>query len=335
MPLFWMAYMNNRVVKNASWMIGARIFQMFLGLFISSWTVRYLGPDNMGIIGYIDAFVSFSGAVAFLGINNIIVKELIDHKEEQGTVLETALTLRICASAVCAVLVTILIGFLNPNNHLMIVISCILFTAQMFYSFEIFNYWYHSQLKSKVPSIIQTITYVLMAVYKIICLSLHKNVVWFAFANALEPILSAVMLLISYHINGKDAGRLRFRFSFAKAMLSKSYHFIFSGLMISIYGEIDRIMIKEFLDTTATGYYGTALGINTMWSFILAAIIESFYPTIIEAHKDNNKALYHQRIVQLYSVVFWFSAFASFVERGHRSAPLTSSPAMQSVSAPL
>ena len=178
--------MSAKIFKNAGWMVGARVFQMFIGLIISTWTVRFLGPNNIGIIGYVDAFVSFSGAIAVLGLNNILIKELLDHKDRQGSVLGTVLGMRLLASIFCAVVTTCLIAFLNPGNHLMVIVSAILFTAQLFNSFEVFNYWYQSRLQAKVSSIIQTITYVIMAVYRLYCLITYKGVLWFAAASALE-----------------------------------------------------------------------------------------------------------------------------------------------------
>ena len=44
--------MQNKVVKNASWIIGVRIIQAILAFVISSLTARYLGPSNFGVLGY-------------------------------------------------------------------------------------------------------------------------------------------------------------------------------------------------------------------------------------------------------------------------------------------
>ena len=301
--------MSAKIFKNAGWMVGARVFQMFIGLIISTWTVRFLGPNNIGIIGYVDAFVSFSGAIAVLGLNNILIKELLDHKDRQGSVLGTVLGMRLLASIFCAVVTTCLIAFLNPGNHLMVIVSAILFTAQLFNSFEVFNYWYQSRLQAKVSSIIQTITYVIMAVYRLYRLITYKGVLWFAAASALEPFLIGVMLYSSYR-SSPDSDRLNFEPAFGLSMLTRSYHFIFSALMISIYGQMDTIMIKSFLDTQSVGWYGTALGVNAIWSFVLQAVIDSFYPAIVEAHKSDRE-MYERRIVQLYSLVFWMSVCAS------------------------
>lgn len=301
--------MNNRVVRNAGWIIGAKVFQMFLGLFISAWMARYLGPSNLGQITYVASFVSFFSSLATLGLNSVIIKELIDHDDRQHYVLGTSIIMRLASSFLSALCVLGIITVLNPGDRLMTWITLLLSLSLIFESFEMFNYWYQSKLQSKVTSIIQTVTYVIVAAWRLTGLILNRDVLWFAFATSLESISIAVMLYLSYRKRRQYP--LAWDSSLAKEMLSKSHHFIYSGLMVAIYSQMDSIMLKEFIDAGATGYYSTATGINTMWSFILVAIIDSIYPTIVEAKKSGDEDQYHHRIIQLYSIVFWLSSLAS------------------------
>ena len=303
--------MNSRVVRNAGWMIGARILQMLLGIFITAWTARYLGPSNTGVISYVSSFVTFFAAFSTLGLNDVIIKELIDHEGREHYVLGTSILMRLASGFCSALLVFSIVSFLNRGDRVMQWTAVLLSFSLIAESLEMLSYWYQSRLESKVTSIIQTIAYLTVALFRTIGLVLNKDVLWFAFVTSLESIVIGSLLYISYRKN--STVRLAFDFSLAKEMFSRSHHFIYSGIMIAIYSQMDSIMLKEFLDTSATGYYGIALGINSMWAFILEAIIVSIYPTIIEAKKEKREDIYHKRIIQLYSIVFWFSACASVV----------------------
>lgn len=92
-------------------------------------------------------------------------------------------------------------------------------------------------------------------------------------------------------------------------MLGKSYHFILSGLMVVIYGQMDKIMLGKMLDDTAVGYYSAALSLCNAWPFILVALIDSARPLIMEVH--TNKPLYYKRIRQLYAAVLWIGIAVS------------------------
>ena len=51
--------LNNKVVRNAQWMVGEQMVQMIISFCIGIITTRYLGPSNYGIINYCAAFVAF------------------------------------------------------------------------------------------------------------------------------------------------------------------------------------------------------------------------------------------------------------------------------------
>ena len=75
---------KNKVVKNASWIIGCRIVQSVFALIVSMLTARYLGPSNFGLINYAASIVAFFLPIAQLGINNILVHEFVNNPEEEG-----------------------------------------------------------------------------------------------------------------------------------------------------------------------------------------------------------------------------------------------------------
>ena len=83
--------------------------------------------------------------------------------------------------------------------------------------------------------------------------------------------------------------------------------------MVSIYGQTDKLMLKQMLDVTQTGYYSTATAINGMWCFVLVALIDSMHPSIMEAHKVGDEALFCRKNRQLYAVVFYLSVAAAVV----------------------
>ncbi len=300
--------MNKKFLKNTSWIIFAKIFQMILGLFVSTWSARYLGPSNMGTISYVSSFITLFSAITTLGLNNVIIKELIEHKDSEGEVLGTAIVLRLASALVTSVMVLFLISILNDGDHLIIMITLLESIMLVAQSFEMLIYWYQSRLESKVTSIIQTIAYVAVSAYKLYGLVTQKDVIWFAFATSLETIVIAIMLLVSYKRN--EGQKFGFKKVLAKEMLSISHHFIYLGIMVSIYNQMDSIMIKGWMNEWAVGQYSIATGINTMWSFIIQAIIDSAYPLIVELKKKENDEKYLLGVKKLYCIVFWISFIA-------------------------
>ena len=92
-------------------------------------------------------------------------------------------------------------------------------------------------------------------------------------------------------------------------MLERSYHFILSGLMVTIYSEMDKIMLGEMLSETAVGYYTAATKVSSMWSFVLTALINSSRPVIISSRSKSHE-LYVKQNKRLYAAIIWIGIAA-------------------------
>lgn len=303
-----LGFLKNKEVKNAIWLIGGKVAQMALSLFVGAISARYLGPSNYGLISYANALIAFFMSLCTLGINSVIVKEFFDAPDEQGIILGTSILFRVISSF-CSALLAISVSFiLDYGQWETVIVVALCSVSLIFHSFDTINYWFQSQHKSKVTAIATFCAYVATAIYKIVLLILGKNVFWFAFSTSVDYIVLGIILIFAYKKNGGQ--KFGISFKKGKAILSKSYHYILSGLMVSIYAQTDKLMLKQMLGETDVGYYATATAICAMWTFVLSAIIDSMYPTIVKAFKQDQK-LFEKRNRQLYAIVFYVSVFVS------------------------
>lgn len=300
-------FKGNLFVYNTIWNIGGKVLQMGLSLIVGMLTARYLGPSNYGVIGYTASFVSFFTVICQLGLTSVAVKELIDHKETEGEVLGTTIFLRICTSIISTIAITIMIYFIDDGDKVIVWVAFLQSLSLIFQSFEMFHYWYQSRMETQVSVKVQTAAYLVMSAYKIILLILGMSVQWFAFSTALEAAAVALFLYIAYRKKGTQ--KLSVSLAYGKKLLGESYHFILSGLMVTIYSEMDKIMLKQMLSSEATGYYVAANKVSSLWSFVLMALISSAQPLIIAArNKDYDQ--YIKKNKQLYAAVIWIGAAA-------------------------
>lgn len=300
---------NNKEINNASWMIVGRIFQMILTFFVSIITARFLGPSNFGIINYASAYVAFFTSLCTLGLDSIIVKDLIENPKEQGAAIGTSIFMRGISSSIAIILVVIIVTIVDHGERETIIVTALCAVALIFQSVDIISYWFQSKYESKINTIATLVAYVVSSLYKIILLIMRKGVRWFAFASSIDFICCAIMLLISYKkYNGP---KLKVSIAKGKELLSQSYHYILSGMMVAIYGQTDKIMLKQMLDEKSVGYYSLAFSVNSMWVFVLTAIIASLSPTIIRLYNDGNKEEFDRKNRQLYALVIYISIFVA------------------------
>lgn len=301
---------TNKETINALWLIGGKVIQMILSLFIGVLTARYLGPSNYGLVNYGTAYVSFFMSFCTLGINSVIIKDFFDNPQEQGMAIGSALVLRAISSFCSALMIIGMVTILDMNEPVTIAVVALCSVSLLFQVFDTFNYWFQSQYRSKVTAIATLIAYMVMSVYRIILLMVNAEVQWFAFATSVDYIVLGLILIISYK---KNCGpKLYFSWKKSKSLLRMSYHYILSGMMVAIYGQTDKLMLKQMVDETSVGYYSTATAICAMWVFVLSAIIDSMYPTVMQLYKSNHEQ-YERKNKQLYAIVFYVSVFVSIV----------------------
>ena len=301
---------SSKESKNAMWLIGGKICQMILSLFVGILTARYLGPSNYGLINYASAYIAFFTSVCTLGINSIIIKDFIDHPQEKGTAIGTTIVLRLISSLLSVITIVSIVSIIDKDEKMTIIVVFLSCLSLLFHVLDTLNYWFQHIYKSKVTAVAILIAYFLTSLYKIVLLILKKDIRWFAFATSVDYIALAAILLFAYkRMNGP-----KFSFSIVKAkqLLHSSYHYILSGMMVAIYGQTDKLMLKHMLDGTDVGYYSTATVICSMWTFVLAAIIDSLYPTILRLY-EKDKENFERKNKQLYAIVFYVSVFVSIV----------------------
>lgn len=284
---------------------------MLVSLILGVISARYLGPGRYGELNYTASFISFFTAIANLGMENIIIKKMIASPEREGEYLGSALVYRLISSVLSGLTILAIIYFLNPEEEIKLLLASLQILQLVFQAGYIFDCWFQRWLKSKYVSIAKMLACVIVAAYRIYILVTTKSIVWFAFTNSLTYIVVAVVLFIFYFRQG--GGRLSFSVRTGNELLKESYHFIISGLMIAVYGQMDKIMIGKMIDDAHVGYYTTAAVICGMWTFVPNAIINSMRPGIMECKERGEEEQYLLKLKQLYSFLIWFCVLASAV----------------------
>lgn len=301
---------NKRIASNFSWVIIGNIARMIVSLAVGVLSARYLQPENYGNLNYVISFSSFFTTFCTLGINSVLIKVLMDHKEEQGKVLGSALFMRSLSTFACMIVNVILVIVLNPNEQQLWLMSAIHVVYLLFNIADSIKYWFQARLEAKYPAIISFISYVIMAGFKIILLGTKKSVVWFAFSMPLDAAVVAILLLVAYW--KKKGERFSVSRSMCQEIFSQSKHFILAGLMVSLYAQIDKIMIKGMVDAESVAYYTAANSINSMWTFVIAAIIETATPVVMQVY-NTNKERFETMLKTTYCIVLWLCIGAGVV----------------------
>ena len=301
---------KNKVVQNASWIIGARVIQALLSFVIGMLTARFLGPSNYGLINYAASVVAFFTPIMELGITNIIVHQLIEHNDREGDTLGTALALNLFSAVFCIAGIIAFSIVANYGEKETVVVCALYSILLVFKAVEILQYWFQAHLLSKYSSIATLTAYIVVSAYKLFLLVTHKSVYWFAISYAIDNCVIAILLWVLYKRLGGQ--KLRFSKNTAKRLFSQGKYYIVSSMMVTIFAQTDKIMLKAMLGAESVGFYSAAVTCAGMTGFIVTAIIDSFRPVIFEGKKKSEE-VFNNHLVSLYSIIIYFSLVQSLV----------------------
>lgn len=281
---------NNHFFKNTSWLLAQNIYTMLLSLVIGAISARYLGPSNYGLIGYATSLLTLFSSVGALGIEGILVNELIRNPKKEGEIIGTCVVLRLGGAIFSYVGALGLTVMRNPENKTLWIVVALQGLSVFFQFYEVLSDWFNSKLLSKYTVIAYSVGLTVVSVIKVLLLSMHASVIWFAFASFVQ--VAACSLLVVYSFCKRKDFKTVFSIKQAKYILSKSHHYIIMNLSIALYMQMDKIMIGDALNEYEVGIYTAAVNISTMWEFVPMAIINSAKPLILERFRDDKEKYY-------------------------------------------
>ena len=296
--------MNLKVIKNASWIIVCRIIQSIISFLIGIFTARYLGPSNYGLISYASSLVAFALPIMRLGFSDTLVREITLRPEEEGKVLGTSVTLSILASIASIIGISAFTYVANPNEQETMIVCFLYSLSLIFQAVEMIQYWFQAKLMSKYSSVASLAAYCVVSIYKVCILISGKSVAWFAITHVIEACVVAILLLAVYA--KKASQRHSFSLSLGKEMFLRSRHYISSGLMVVIFQQTDRIMLKTMMNESETGFYSAAMTCVGITGFVFSAIIDSARPYVLEG-KDQSDDVFEKRLSTLFSIIIFIS----------------------------
>lgn len=287
-----------RYFANTSWLFGEKMLRMVVGLFVGVWVARYLGPEQFGLFSYAQSFVGLFTAIATLGLDGIIVRELVKDESKRDVLLGTAFWLKLIGAIGVLFGLAIAINFTSNDRYTNILVF-IIASATIFQSFNVIDFYYQANVLSRYVVYANVMSLFLSSIIKIVLILYEAPLVTFAWTIVFDSVVLAVGFLYFYLHNHLSFRAWKFEKSVATSLLKDSWPLILSGIAISIYLKIGQVMIKEMQSAEQVGLYAAGAKLSEAWYFIPIAITSSVFPAIINA-KKLSEALYYQRLQKLY-----------------------------------
>lgn len=292
-----------RYFKNTSWLMLGNIFRMAVGLVIGIYVARYLGVEQFGLLSYSLAYVGLFSTIAGMGLDSIVVRELVKNPKQRNEILGTSAYLKLVGVVIMWVCIFIVIQLTDNDNFTKLIIGIIAFSS-LFQVFNVIDYNFQAEVKSKYVVIAQIIQLIVSSIVKLYLVWNEFPLIWFVIVILLDGLVLSLCLIWFYY---KKIGQLflwKIRTPLSMSLMKDAWPLILAGVAVSLYMRIDQVMIAEMLDVKSVGEYAVAVKLSEVWNFIPMVVCASLLPALGNA-KARDEKLYIKRLQYLYDLMVW------------------------------
>lgn len=290
-----------KYAANTSWLFLERIVRMGVALVVGVYVVRYLGPSQFGQLSYVQSFVALFAPLAALGLDTVVVRDLVRAPDNKETLLGTAFWLKLCGAA-CSVLLMAAVEVFTTNTSQDNLFISLLGVGLLFQATSVVDLFFQSLAQSRYIVQVQLLQTFLSSIVKIALIWAEAPLWLFVASYLFDAVCLALGLVFLARMKYMLAIFRLFSFDDAKRLLQESLPLVFSGLAVALYMRIDQIMLREMIGNYAVGQFSAALKLSEAWYFIPMAICNSVFPAIVAA-RGQGKEAYQKRLQQLYDLM--------------------------------
>ena len=290
-------------LDNIFWLASERALQFALAFFAGAYVARFLGPDQYGLLGYAQGVVGMAAVVTTLGIDDIVVRQLVIDPTKRYEYLSAAALLRLTASLFFVALAAMYCAassLSDSSPHLILIMTL----ALPFSAIGVLTLDLQAIVASKQAALARASQSVICSLLRLMSALFKFPLVAFAWINTLEGPLFGTILVARHR---RVAPRVRFKIpqlSTLAYLSGQGWPLLLSSISVILYMKMDQIMLKFMCGDLETGIYLAAVRLSELWNFIPVVICSSIYPSILKA-RETDSVKYAKRMQLLFDGLYF------------------------------
>ena len=307
LPLF--SQEVQRAAANSGWLLADRLVRGGGSLVLMVLIGRWLGPRSFGLYSYALAMTALFAPIASLGLEGIVVRNLVLSPEKSGKTLTEALFLRILGGLTALALLFPTLLLQRGERREALVIVLLLGGAYLFQAWDVLDHWFQSRVQSRYAAWGRMPVFLLGGTLKGFLAYRGGSLVLLAGVALLEALAGALGLWLVYRFLHGPALFSEFSLSGAGALLRDSWPLVLSGILVLSFLKIDQVMLGTMASMSALGIYASAVRLVELWNLLPQVVLPSVYPTLVK-RRGEDPGSYRRTLQRLFSLFAGFSLVA-------------------------
>ncbi|GAB6182735.1 hypothetical protein JCM13991_04760 [Thermodesulfovibrio hydrogeniphilus] len=176
---------------------------MIVSLFVGVWVARYLGPEQFGLLSYAQSFVGLFTAIATLGLDGIVVREIVKDESKKDEFIGTAFWLKAAGAIAMLGFIAIAVNFTSLDSYTKTLIF-IIALGTIFQAFNVIDFYFQAKVLGKYISLANGTTLLISSLVKVVLILTHSPLIYFAIAYAFDSFILALGYLYFYYYHQKS-----------------------------------------------------------------------------------------------------------------------------------
>ncbi len=284
---------QRKVTANILWLLGERLLRLGVSFAVIGLLARHLGPEAFGALNYAAGIAAIFIALATLGLDTVVVRELVRTPQETGSILGTAFALRFLGATLGVAGLTAAAPWLGDGTPVLRPLVVIASLTLLWQAFDVIDLWFQSGLRSRHTVLAKLAALAAGSAVKLWLVARAAPVTWFGWALVLDGWFYAAALAWVYHRQGGRFGSWNFSRPLARTLLQTAWPLITSGLLVSLYLRLDQILVLRGLGPRELGFYSAAGKVAELWITISGFVLTSIFP-LLAARREADAGRFHR-----------------------------------------
>ncbi|MBP9134877.1 MAG: flippase [Saprospiraceae bacterium] len=297
-----------KISVNTIWLVADKGIRVSMSLLVGVWVARYFGPVNYGVYSYSIAFIAIFSALSTLGIDSLVVRDLVNRPDRINTTLGSSALLKLFSGIGSALLACIIIFLLKGDESNIAFLVVIMSASFLIVPLDVIDFFFQSKLQSKYTILARLSALIITNVLRVIAIISSLSLFIFGTIQVIEAILGALLLIFLYQYSGNKISEWKVDFQYLKALFISSFGLLADSLLVIINMQIDRIILEYFHGEFEVGVYSVAVNLTQLWYFIPVFVGASTVPYMVTKIQESYSK--YERVLKLMFSIMTYSSLA-------------------------
>jgi O-antigen/teichoic acid export membrane protein len=268
---------------------------------------RHLGTEGFGALSYALAFPALFLPFASLGLDFVVVQELVRRPMDTARILGTSAIMMWGATLLSMLAAVLAWQFLADDE---VSRNLIWLTVPSLFAqpWMVIDWLFQSRQASRHVVISRLVASLLGNSARIGLVLSGGGLEWFAGLVSIEAILLIVGLVIAHRRSGGALIRpWRDRsLEEAKTLLRQAWPLMFGGIFMALYLRMDQLLLVRLGGVQTLGVYAAASRLGDMAQYVTYAVILSYFPRLVSLHREGHE-VFTVALRRFFSLITWLA----------------------------